>query len=64
MPPLLIEALKQHQQEQDKNRKLFGPDYKTDLDLIVALPDGSPWKPDSFTASYARFAAKIGLKGV
>jgi integrase len=64
MPPLLIEALKQHREEQDKNRKMFGPDYKTDLDLIVALPDGSPWKPDSFTASYARFAEKIGLKGV
>jgi excisionase family DNA binding protein len=64
IPPLLIEALKQHREEQDKNRKLFGPDYKTDLDLIVALPDGSPWKSDSFTASYARFAAKIGLKGV
>ena len=64
MPPLLIEALKQHREEQNKNRKLFGPDYKSELDLIVALPDGSPWKPDSFTASYARFAEKIGLKGV
>jgi integrase len=64
MPPLLIEALVAHREEQDKNRQLFGSDYKTDLDLIVALPDGSPWKPDSFTASYARFAAKIGLKGI
>jgi integrase len=64
MPPLLIEALVAHREQQDKNRQLFGSDYKTDLDLIVALPDGSPWKPDSFTASYARFAAKIGLKGI
>lgn len=37
---------------------------KTDFDLIIALPDGSPWKPDSFTAAYARYAAKIGLKGI
>jgi integrase len=64
MPPLLIEALKIHRQEQDGNRQLFGCEYKADLDLLIALPDGSPWKPDSFTASYARFAAKIGLKGV
>jgi hypothetical protein len=64
MPPLLIEALKRHGEEQEKNRRLFGSDYKADLDLIVALPDGSPWKPDSFTAACARFATKIGLKGV
>jgi integrase len=64
MPPLLIEALVAHREQQDKSRQLFGSDYKTDLDLIVALPDGSPWKPDSFTASYARFTAKIGLKGI
>ena len=64
MPPLLIEALRAHREEQDKNRQLFGRDYKTDFDLIIALPDGSPWKPDSFTAAYARYAAKIGLKGI
>ena len=32
-----------------------------DLDLVIALPDGSPWKPDSFSAAYADFAVKIGL---
>jgi integrase len=61
MPPFLIEALHAHRIEQEKNRALFGRDYRTDLDLVVALPEGSPWKPDSFSASYADFATKIGL---
>lgn len=64
MPPLLMEALIAHRAEQERYRQLFESDYRTDLDLIVALPDGSPWKPDSFTACYARFAEKIGLKGI
>src|SRR6202035_2901507 len=42
----------------------FGPDYRTDLNLVIALPDGSPWKPDSFSATYARFAEDIGMKGI
>lgn len=61
MPPFLKEALQIHREEQAKNRALFGRDYKSDLDLVIALPDGSPWKPDSFSAAYADFAAKIGL---
>jgi integrase len=64
MPPFLKESLEAHKEKQEKNRAMFGRDYKTDLDLVIALPDGSQWKPDSFTAQYARFAAKIGLKGV
>jgi integrase len=61
MPPFLKEMLEVHQKDQAKFRALFGKDYKTDLDLVIALPDGSPWKPDSFSAAYADFALKIGL---
>ena len=50
-----------HQRDQAKFRALLGEGYKVDLDLVIALPDGSPWKPDSFSAAYADFAAKIGL---
>ncbi|MGH9353556.1 MAG: site-specific integrase [Terriglobia bacterium] len=64
MPPFLMEALTAHREEQAKNRALFGRDYNAELDLVIALPDGSPWKPDSFSASYADFATKLGLKGV
>jgi integrase len=61
MPPFLKETLEAHKEEQTKNRAAFGRDYRADLDLVIALPDGSPWKPDSFSAAYADFAAKIGL---
>jgi integrase len=64
MSPLLAEALKAHGEEQARRRKLFGADYHSDLDLIVALPDGSPWPPDRFTDRYVAFSKKVGLKGV
>jgi integrase len=64
MPQFLNESLEAHKQEQEKNRRMFGWDYKTDLDLVMALPDGSPWKPNTFSSAYTRFAEKIGLKGV
>jgi len=64
VPPVLADALKAHRIDQDKNRLLFGKDYKADLDLVIALPDGSPWKPDSFSAAYADFSARIGFKGI
>lgn len=64
MPPFLKEALDRHKNEQAGYRALFGRDYRTDLDLVIALPDGSPWKPDSFSAAYADFAIKIGLTGI
>jgi integrase len=64
MLPFLVDSLKAHRELQTKNRALFGPDYRTDLNLVIALPDGSPWKPDSFSATYARFAKGIGMKGI
>jgi integrase len=64
MPPILAEALTAHRTEQEKNRAMFGKDYKAHLDLVIALPDGSPWKPDSFSGAYVRFSARIGFKGI
>jgi integrase len=64
MPSFLAEALNTDKSEQSKNRAMFGEDYRTDLDLVIALPDGSPWKPNSFSTGYAAFALKIGLTGV
>jgi integrase len=64
VPDLLLEALKAHRVEQDKSRKLFGPDYKKDLDLVIALPDGSPWSPDTFSGAYSDFIERIGMKGL
>ena len=37
-----------HREQQQANRDLYGPDYRTDLDLIFAAPDGNFMKPDTW----------------
>ena len=44
-------TLEVHCKQQDELRRKFGPDYRADLDLIFANPDGTPLKPDSASVS-------------
>jgi integrase len=60
---IAIEELKEHRQAQEKEKEALGADYQ-DQDLICARENGSLWKPDSFTADFARLARKAGLRGV
>ena len=46
IPPSMLGPLDEHRRQQDRFRQQFGPDYRADLDLIFANPDGSPLKPD------------------
>ena len=64
LPKLAVEALRQHREQQDGFRKAFADDYRTDLDLIFATPEGEYLRPDSVTAKISMLARKIGLKGV
>jgi integrase len=41
LPDAALEALERHRQKQEEFRKQLGPDYRTDLDLVFANPDGS-----------------------
>jgi hypothetical protein len=43
--------LEAHRKRQDEFRVKFGPDYRSDLDLIFCNPDGTPLKPDAISAS-------------
>jgi integrase len=43
---------------------MFGPDYRTNLDLIFADPAGNYLLPSSVTRAAVRLAKKAGLKGV
>ena len=61
LPAILVRALRDHLAEQNEFKKLFGADYQ-DQGLVFARPDGSIWKPESFTEEYFRFARKIGVK--
>jgi integrase len=59
IPPSLME-IKLHREQQEENRRLFGPDYRTDLDLIFCTPDGNYRK--RWTA--CDIARRAGLKGI
>ena len=64
VPELLMAALRAHQIEQSQSRALFGPDYKRDFGLVIALPAGSPGSPHTFSGAYSDFAQRIGVKGI
>ena len=63
LPGIMIEALRSHRAAQSGNRRLFGPDYRDDLNLVFSTPDGNFLKPDTITAKIRLLATKAGLKG-
>jgi integrase len=61
LPASAIAALNGHRKRQDEFRRQFGPDYRVDLDLIFANPDGTPLKPDSISASVSLLFRRLKL---
>jgi integrase len=61
LPPGTAGVLEAHRLRQDKFRRQFGPDYRADLDLIFANPDGTELKPDSISATVSRICRRLGL---
>lgn len=57
-----IAILKQIQASQEHHRKLYGADYRADLNLVFCTPEGDYLKPDSVTAKACLIAKKAGLK--
>jgi integrase len=51
LPDSAIASLDSHRKAQQIFREQFGSDYRADVDLIFANPDGTPLKPDSISAS-------------
>jgi integrase len=64
LPATAVQALREHRILQQEMRQKFGSDYRTDLDLVFATPDGDYLKPDSVTAKVCLLARKIGMPGV
>ena len=64
LPASVVEVLKFHRKQQDRNRLLFGGDYRTDVDLVFCDPSGEYLKPDSITAQACLAARKAGFKSV
>ncbi|HYL36491.1 MAG TPA: site-specific integrase [Bryobacteraceae bacterium] len=61
LPESVLVPLDAHRKRQDEFRRRFGPDYRADLDLIFANPDGTPLKPDSVSASVSLLCRRLGL---
>jgi integrase len=61
LPPTMPEVLARHRERQDEFRRKFGTDYRSDLDLIFANPDGTPLKPNSVSATVSRLCRRLGL---
>jgi integrase len=62
IPEDTLVKLEAHRQRQDKFRRQYGPDYRADLDLIFANPDGTPLKPDSISASVSTLFKRLKIR--
>jgi len=61
VPESALAALDAHRRRQDEFRREFGPDYRTDLDLIFANPDGTPLRPNSISSVVSLLFRRLGL---
>lgn len=61
LPDSAIASLDAHRVQQQIFREQFGPDYRADLDLIFANPDGTPLKPDSISASVSALFKRLKI---
>jgi integrase len=61
VPESTLATVEAHRKRQDEFRCQFGPDYRTDLDLIFANPDGTPLKPDSVSATVSLLFRRLKL---
>jgi integrase len=61
IPESTLATIAVHQKQQDEFRRQFGSDYRIDLDLIFANPDGTPLKPDSVSAAVSLLFRRLKL---
>jgi integrase len=61
LPDSAIAALRAHRKKQDEFRHQFGPDYRSELDLVFANPDGTPLKPDSISATVSALFKRLKI---
>jgi len=64
LPAIACEMLEAHRTEQRRNRSMYGADYRTDLNLVFAAPDGNYLKPDTVTSKACVIARKAGLESI
>src|SRR5713226_1814676 len=61
VPASALAALGAHRRRQNEFREQFGPDYRADIDLIFANPDGTPLRPNSVSSVVSLLFRRLGL---
>ena len=63
LPPLIVDALAQHQQDQLDHKKLLGEAYQGQ-ELVCCREDGSIRKPSAFTSAYRDLLRRRGIANI
>jgi integrase len=63
VPATVLEALKEHRQQQEQDKKLFGRDYE-DNGLVSCRADGRYYSPDRVGARVVALTRRAGPAGV
>jgi hypothetical protein len=58
---MTVEPLRAHRAKQGKEQLSIGPGYD-DNDLVCPGPRGSPWRPDVFSASFAKAIRRLNIR--
>src|ERR1022692_413987 len=61
VPASALATLEEHRKRQNEFRQQFGPEYRADLDLIFANPDGTPLRPNSVSSVVSLLFRRLGL---
>jgi integrase len=61
VPASALAALETHRKRQDEFRQQYGLDYRADLDLIFANPDGTLLRPNSISSAVSLLFRRLGL---
>jgi integrase len=61
MPPLVVEALREHRRTQAAERLRAGPEWK-DHNLVVCGPFGEPLTPSAVSRGFGRLTKMLGLR--
>jgi integrase len=61
VPASALAAVDAHRRRQNEFREQFGPDYRADLNLIFANPDGTPLRPNSVSSVVSLLFRRLGL---
>lgn len=64
LPADAIEVLKRVRAAREKTRAMYGPDYRSDLDLVFAGSDGDFILPNKVTQIVIRLAKKAGFSNI